>query len=73
MLRDVEAAAGVLAIQIQFFNASTNREIDAEFATLVSQRFDARLRRPRRILQQPASPTDGVGGAPRTSRGLSGA
>ena len=41
MLRDVEAAAGVLAIQIQFFNASTNREIDAEFATLVSQRFDA--------------------------------
>jgi ABC-type uncharacterized transport system substrate-binding protein len=41
MLRDVKAAAGVLAIQIQFFNASTNREIDAEFATLVSQRFDA--------------------------------
>jgi putative ABC transport system substrate-binding protein len=41
MLRDVGAAAGVLAIQIQFFNASTNREIDAEFATLVSQRFDA--------------------------------
>jgi putative ABC transport system substrate-binding protein len=41
MRRDVEAAAGALVMQIQFFNASTNREIDAAFATLVSQRFDA--------------------------------
>jgi len=41
MLRDVEAAAGALVMQIQFFNATTNREIDVAFATLVSQRFDA--------------------------------
>ena len=58
MLRDVEAAAGVLAMQIQFFNASTNREIDAAVRNPCEPAVRRRLRRPRRILQQPASPTD---------------
>jgi len=40
-LRDVEAAARVIGLQIQVFNASTSREIDAAFATLVRERLDA--------------------------------
>ena len=33
-LRDVEAAARAMGLQIQILNASTSREIDAAFATL---------------------------------------
>jgi ABC-type uncharacterized transport system substrate-binding protein len=40
-LRDVEAAARVIGLQIQVLNASTNREISAAFATLVRERPDA--------------------------------
>jgi putative tryptophan/tyrosine transport system substrate-binding protein len=40
-VRDVEAAARAMGLQIQVFNASTSREIDAAFATLVNERPDA--------------------------------
>ncbi len=40
-LRDVEPAARAMGLQIQVFNASTSREIDAAFATLVRERPDA--------------------------------
>src|SRR3954469_4974224 len=40
-LREVEAAAHALGLQIQVIEASTSREIDAAFATLVRQRDDA--------------------------------
>jgi putative tryptophan/tyrosine transport system substrate-binding protein len=40
-LRDVEAAARAIGLQIQVLNASTSREIDAAFATMVRERPDA--------------------------------
>ena len=40
-LRDVEVAARAMGLQIQVLNASTSREIDAAFATLVRERADA--------------------------------
>jgi putative ABC transport system substrate-binding protein len=40
-LRGVELAARTMGLQIQVLNASTIREIDAAFATLVSKRADA--------------------------------
>jgi putative tryptophan/tyrosine transport system substrate-binding protein len=40
-LRDVAAAARTMGLQIQIFNASTSREIDAAFATLVREKPDA--------------------------------
>jgi len=40
-MRDVEAAARHLGLQIQVVSASTSREIDAVFATLVRERPDA--------------------------------
>jgi putative ABC transport system substrate-binding protein len=40
-LKDVEAAARVMGLQIQVLNASTSREIDAAFATLARERPDA--------------------------------
>jgi putative tryptophan/tyrosine transport system substrate-binding protein len=40
-LRDTEAAARAMGLQIQVLNASTIREIDAAFATLVNERPDA--------------------------------
>jgi putative ABC transport system substrate-binding protein len=40
-LKDVEPAARAMGLKIQILNASTNREIDAAFATLVRQRPDA--------------------------------
>jgi ABC-type uncharacterized transport system substrate-binding protein len=41
MLRDVEAAARAIGLQIQVFNASTSRDINAAFATFVRERPDA--------------------------------
>jgi putative ABC transport system substrate-binding protein len=41
MLREVQAAAGALGLQIQVFNASTSREIDAAFVMLAHERVDA--------------------------------
>ena len=40
-VRDVAAAARAIGLQIQVLNASTSREIDAAFATLVRERPDA--------------------------------
>jgi putative ABC transport system substrate-binding protein len=40
-LRDVDAAARAMGLQIQIHNASTNREIDAAFASFVHERSDA--------------------------------
>ncbi len=40
-LRDVQAAARAIGLQIQVFNASTSREIDAAFAAFVRERPDA--------------------------------
>ena len=40
-VRDVEAAARGMGVQVQVFNAGTNREIDAAFANLVRERSDA--------------------------------
>jgi putative ABC transport system substrate-binding protein len=42
-LRDVEAAARAMGLQIQVVNASTNREIEAAFATFVRERPDGLL------------------------------
>jgi putative ABC transport system substrate-binding protein len=41
MVRDVEAAARALGLQIQVFNVSAIREIDAAFATFARERPDA--------------------------------
>ena len=41
MLRDIPEAARPLGLQIQILNASTSREIEAAFATLVRDRADA--------------------------------
>ena len=40
-VRDVQAAARDLGLQIQVFNASTSREIDAAFAAFAGERTDA--------------------------------
>ena len=40
-LRDMEVAGRAIGLQIQVFNASTNREIDAAFATFMRERPDA--------------------------------
>jgi putative tryptophan/tyrosine transport system substrate-binding protein len=40
-LRDVEAAARAMRLQIQVLNASTSREIEAAFASFVAERPDA--------------------------------
>jgi len=40
-VRDVEAAARGMGLEVQIFNASTSREIDAAFANLVRERSDA--------------------------------
>src|SRR5262249_19782251 len=40
-VRDLEAAARGMGVQVQVFNASTSREIDAAFANLVRERSDA--------------------------------
>ena len=40
-LREVEAAARAMGLQIQIFNASTSREIDAAFAAFERERPDA--------------------------------
>jgi putative ABC transport system substrate-binding protein len=40
-VKDVQASAPALGLQIQIFNASTSREIDAAFANFVHERTDA--------------------------------
>jgi len=41
VLREVQAAAGALGLQIQVFNARTSREIDTAFAMFARERVDA--------------------------------
>jgi putative tryptophan/tyrosine transport system substrate-binding protein len=41
MVRDVEAAARAMGLQVQFLNAGTSREINAAFASFVRERPDA--------------------------------
>jgi putative ABC transport system substrate-binding protein len=41
MLRDVEAAARAISLQLQIVNASTSGEIDAAFVALARERIDA--------------------------------
>jgi putative ABC transport system substrate-binding protein len=41
ILRDVESAARVMRLQARVLNANTSGDIDAAFATLVSERLDA--------------------------------
>ena len=53
-----------MGLQIQVLNASTNREIEAAFATFVRERPDARLRWHRPVLNQPACPIGPTGDAP---------
>jgi putative ABC transport system substrate-binding protein len=43
ILRNVESAARVIGLQIVFLNASTAREIDTVFASLVREQADALL------------------------------
>jgi len=40
-VKDMQAAAPAFGLQVQIFNASTSREIDAAFANLVRERIDA--------------------------------
>ena len=56
-LRDVEAAARAMGLQIQVLNASTSREIDAAFATFVRERPDALFVGADPLFTQPACPT----------------
>src|SRR5262245_54458088 len=42
-LRDVQSAARTMGLQIQVLNASTSRELDSAFATVVRERPDALL------------------------------
>jgi putative ABC transport system substrate-binding protein len=41
VVRDAEGAARAIGLQIELFNASTSREVDAAFATIVRVRADA--------------------------------
>ena len=63
-LRDVEAAARAMGLQIQVLNASTSREIDAAFATFVRERPDALFVGGDPFFHQPACPIGPPGGAP---------
>jgi putative tryptophan/tyrosine transport system substrate-binding protein len=53
-VKDVQAAALALGLQIRIFNASTSREIDAALANLVRDQIDALFVGPDPFFQQPA-------------------
>ena len=72
-LKDVEPAARALGLQIQIFHASTGLEIDAAFAALVPDAARRPVRRPGRLLHQPAGPNCRAGCAPRAASELFGA
>ena len=69
-LRDVEAAARAMGLQIQIFNAGTSREIDAAFATLVRERPDALFVGGGPLLLQPACAVGQSGDALRRHRDI---
>ena len=52
-LRDIPEAARALGLQIQVLNASTSRELEAVFATLVRERADALFVAPDAFLGHP--------------------
>jgi hypothetical protein len=57
-MKDVKVAAGALGLQIHVLNATTNREIDAAFATFARDGLQALFRwRQRPLLHQPAGAT----------------
>ena len=55
-LRDVQAAARAMGLQIHVLNASTSREIDAAFADLARERPDALFVGPDAFFDTPARP-----------------
>jgi putative tryptophan/tyrosine transport system substrate-binding protein len=64
-MRDAEAAARAMGLQIQVLRASTSREINAAFATFVNERPDAVfVGGP--LLQRPAHPTGQCGLVPQS-------
>ena len=72
-LRDVEAAARAMGLQIQVLNASTSREINAAFATFVRERPDALFVGTDAFFTSRRVQLVHTGGAPRDPRDLSGA
>ena len=62
-LRDMAAAARVMGLQVQVFNADTGGQIDAAFATLVRERPDAIFVSGSPLFTQPACPVDSPGDA----------
>src|SRR2546430_2746423 len=69
-LRDIPDAARAMGLQIQVLKASTRSEIEAAFGHPRARPGRCSLRRPRRVLHQPARPICDARGAPRDSRGL---
>ena len=60
----MEAAARAMGLQIQVFNASTGREINAAFATFEGERPDALFVGPDPFFTQPARRNSPLGGTP---------
>ena len=69
-LRDVEAAARAIGLQIQVLNASTSREIDAAFATFARERPDALFVGGDPFFTSPACPIGPLGDAPQDPRDI---
>ena len=69
-VRDVEAAARATGLQVQVFNASTSREIDAAFARFGREQPDAVFVSLDTFLQ-PACPIGQLGVATRAPRDIS--
>ena len=65
-VKDVDAAARALGLQIQVFNVSAIREIDAAFATFARERPDALFVSGER----PACPIGPIGGVPPAPSGI---
>ena len=63
-MRDVGAVARAKGLQVQVFNASTIREIDAAFATLVRERTDALFIANDPFLDRPARSIGPIGSTP---------
>jgi putative tryptophan/tyrosine transport system substrate-binding protein len=69
-LRDVEAAARAIGLQIQVLNAGTSGEINAAFASLVRERPDALFVGPDPFFIRPTGPIGPPGVAPRSPRDI---
>ena len=70
---DLEPAARVLGLQTQFYDASTSKEIDAAYATLVRERPDALFVGADALFTNRRVQADRAGRAPCASRDLLGA